>query len=450
MIRASDLRTYRTVECVSFRSTKEKFGGLSNMAGGFPLRINGVLVLSAEAIYQACRFPRQPDIQKLIIEQCSPMTAKMVSKPHRGETRRDWNQIRVRVMRWTLRVKLAMHWPEFGGLILATGDRPIVEDSRRDDFWGALPGKRHTGGYERARSLANGTPRGSSRGRIRNHCESWPRPDSRLPVLGAANWTGWFWRQNRRCCGRPGCRRQAWALWGSRIDGPEAELDEEPAVAASIATIEDQPTRQEGDDRRMRYPKRSIEVDLPIKRIFAHARREKDMRLGHIPSLHIYPAARPPAACRAVICAALWPDPADQLCPPAFRQAAESQIRAFANSAATNRGIMEICDNDAWKRYGELAKNGKAIEPKALRELLLYFIADFAAWEASTDPIFLQTARSLTQAAHEAWRGSRHAPADSGPVRWGRSNSVGSPSRWGRRIRQRSEPGCGAPEQGSA
>ncbi len=67
---------------------------------------------------------------------------------------------------------------------------------------------------------------------------------------------------------------------------------------------------------------------------------------------------------------------------------------------------MEICDNDAWKRYGELAKNGKAIEPKALRELLLYFIADFAAWEASTDPIFLQTARSLTQAAHEALGGA--------------------------------------------
>ena len=61
----------------------------------------------------------------------------------------------------------------------------------------------------------------------------------------------------------------------------------------------------------MKYPKRLIEVDLPIFRISAHARREKDMRVGHIPSLHIYPAARPTAACRAVICAALWPDPAD-------------------------------------------------------------------------------------------------------------------------------------------
>ena len=33
------------------------------------------------------------------------------------------------------------------------------------------------------------------------------------------------------------------------------------------------------------YPKRLIEVDLPIKRISAHARREKSTRHGHIPTL---------------------------------------------------------------------------------------------------------------------------------------------------------------------
>ena len=60
------------------------------------------------------------------------------------------------------------------------------------------------------------------------------------------------------------------------------------------------------------YPKRLIEVDLPIKRISAHARREKSIRHGHISTLHIWRARRPLAACRALICAALWPDPADQ------------------------------------------------------------------------------------------------------------------------------------------
>src|SRR5664279_1693968 len=70
------------------------------------------------------------------------------------------------------------------------------------------------------------------------------------------------------------------------------------------------------------YPKRLIEVDLPIKQISAHARKEKSTRHGHISTLHIWWARRPLAACRAVICAALWPDPADALCPAAFREKA--------------------------------------------------------------------------------------------------------------------------------
>jgi hypothetical protein len=50
----------------------------------------------------------------------------------------------------------------------------------------------------------------------------------------------------------------------------------------------------------MRYPERLIEVDLPIARISAHARREKSIRHGHISTLHIWWARRPLAACRAV------------------------------------------------------------------------------------------------------------------------------------------------------
>src|SRR5436853_7121917 len=80
-----------------------------------------------------------------------------------------------------------------------------------------------------------------------------------------------------------------------------------------------------------RYPRRLIEVDLPIARISAHARREKSIRHGHISTLHIWWARRPLAACRAVICAALWPDPADENCPLAFRHAAVTAIKAFAS-----------------------------------------------------------------------------------------------------------------------
>ena len=46
----------------------------------------------------------------------------------------------------------------------------------------------------------------------------------------------------------------------------------------------------------MTYPPRLIEVDLPIRAISAHARREKSIRHGHISTLHIWWARRPLAA----------------------------------------------------------------------------------------------------------------------------------------------------------
>ena len=107
------------------------------MAGGYPLYIQGVRIRTSEALYQACRFPHLPHVQRLIIEQASPMTAKMKSKPYREDSRPDWDNVRVKVMRWCLRVKLAQNWSTFSSLLLRSGNSPIVEESRRDDFWGA-------------------------------------------------------------------------------------------------------------------------------------------------------------------------------------------------------------------------------------------------------------------------------------------------------------------------
>jgi ribA/ribD-fused uncharacterized protein len=126
-------------DCIVFFKTKEAFGGLSNMAAGFPLQINGVNILTSEALYQACRFPHRPEIQAEIIDQKSPMAAKMKSKPHRNDSRPDWDDARVAIMRWCLEVKLVQNWEKFSELLLSTGDKPIVEESRRDDFWGAIP-----------------------------------------------------------------------------------------------------------------------------------------------------------------------------------------------------------------------------------------------------------------------------------------------------------------------
>ncbi|MER8975049.1 NADAR family protein [Mesorhizobium sp. M0800] len=133
----AEFRSYQRDQVISFRKTTEDFGGLSNMAPGFPITMLGQLIRTSEALYQACRFPHRPDIQRIVIDETSPMTAKMKSKPYRKDSRPDWEDIRVQVMRWCLRVKLAQNWETFSTLLLATGDRPIVEDSRKDDYWGA-------------------------------------------------------------------------------------------------------------------------------------------------------------------------------------------------------------------------------------------------------------------------------------------------------------------------
>ena len=135
-----------------------------------------------------------------------------------------------------------------------------------------------------------------------------------------------------------------------------------------------------------KYPKRLIEVDLPIRKISEHARREKSIRHGHISTLHIWWARRPLAACRAVLCASLWPDPADELCPEEFRRAAMAQMKALRDS-----------------RGGLQRDFGNNLE---LRAALLDFIADFSNWHASVDHEYVSIARDLVQIGHEALGGT--------------------------------------------
>jgi putative DNA methylase len=156
------------------------------------------------------------------------------------------------------------------------------------------------------------------------------------------------------------------------------------------------------------YPKRLIEVDLPIKEISAHARREKSIRHGHISTLHIWWARRPLAACRAVICAALWPDPADDLCPPKFREDLTEIVMDFAKKVREDKRLMAL-SKKGWSHWNRLSQGAWRPENPAcwfdMRYALLEFIADFANWDASTVPEFLETSRKLTQSAHEAMGG---------------------------------------------
>ncbi|HEY7494178.1 MAG TPA: DUF1156 domain-containing protein [Candidatus Tectomicrobia bacterium] len=54
---------------------------------------------------------------------------------------------------------------------------------------------------------------------------------------------------------------------------------------------------------------RLIEVTFPLKQASLDSVHEKNVRHGHISTLHIWPARRLLAACRAALIATLLPDP---------------------------------------------------------------------------------------------------------------------------------------------
>jgi type I restriction enzyme S subunit len=77
---------------------KEEWGALSNMSNDYPLLVNGIRIASSEALYQACRFPHQPDWQEEILAAPHAMAAKMASKKNgrrRNASRPDFDSIRV-------------------------------------------------------------------------------------------------------------------------------------------------------------------------------------------------------------------------------------------------------------------------------------------------------------------------------------------------------------------
>ena len=64
-------------------------------------------------------------------------------------------------------------------------------------------------------------------------------------------------------------------------------------------------------ENKMTDQPRLIERGFPLKQASLDSVHEKNVRHGHISTLHIWPARRPLAACRAALIATLLPDPGD-------------------------------------------------------------------------------------------------------------------------------------------
>ena len=133
-----DDRIYAKRDVISFAKTTGEWGRLSNMYYG-ALFVNETVVPSVEALYQACKYPLYPSIQKEILSQDNAMRAKAISRKYSMYQRQDWEEVKCLIMRWCLMVKLIQEWDELAPLLLKTDGYQIVEYSTKDAIWGAMP-----------------------------------------------------------------------------------------------------------------------------------------------------------------------------------------------------------------------------------------------------------------------------------------------------------------------
>ncbi|MBM0106503.1 DUF1156 domain-containing protein [Steroidobacter sp. S1-65] len=152
----------------------------------------------------------------------------------------------------------------------------------------------------------------------------------------------------------------------------------------------------------MTYPKRLIEVDLPIRRISHASRSEKSARHGNLSTLHVWWARRPLAACRAVIAASLWIDPDDPNASPAYLSAIARTLREFAEAALMDRDTRPLLGetDQFWAGVARTPADTLAGEPLKLRTALLEVVALSSAWQAASNRLVLGVLETLTLASH--------------------------------------------------
>lgn len=124
---------------------EQDFYVLSNFSA-FTIQWKGLRFDTSEAAYHWEKFTPEGfmgaawDIRNAIHAAPSAHEAFRFAQANKGLRRRDWDDVKVNIMRNILRAKVDQH-EYVRRKLLSTGDRELVENSWRDDYWGWGPNK---------------------------------------------------------------------------------------------------------------------------------------------------------------------------------------------------------------------------------------------------------------------------------------------------------------------
>lgn len=122
---------------------EQDFYVLSNFSA-FTIQWKGLRFDTSEAVYHWEKFnnpdltPYERYVLDTIREAPSTHVAFQIGQTEKRLRRKDWDDVKIEIMRDILRAKVEQH-EYVRRKLLATGDRELVENSWRDDFWGWGP-----------------------------------------------------------------------------------------------------------------------------------------------------------------------------------------------------------------------------------------------------------------------------------------------------------------------
>lgn len=127
------LNTAVTMDTINFYRAGDDFGEFSNFAP-YPIQLEGELWPTSEHYFQAQKF-EDASYRRKIRQAHSPWIAAQLGRDRKQKLRRDWESVKVGIMKRAVSAKFDQH-PTLKALLLSTGDAKLVEHTTNDAFWG--------------------------------------------------------------------------------------------------------------------------------------------------------------------------------------------------------------------------------------------------------------------------------------------------------------------------
>ncbi|WP_339727467.1 NADAR domain-containing protein [uncultured Gimesia sp.] len=118
---------------IIFYSVTEEYGEFSNFAA-YPIQLDRKRWPTSEHYFQAMKF-QDASHREAIRKEKSPMRAARMGRDRKRPLRKDWESVKVSVMRKAVICKFTQH-EDLRELLLSTGNAKLVEHTTNDAYWG--------------------------------------------------------------------------------------------------------------------------------------------------------------------------------------------------------------------------------------------------------------------------------------------------------------------------